>query len=164
VRLRRDGWEDVITNKIGMWRIFAALSAVSEEVPNQSVTFADSYDQVDWDFQAYNKEPTRRQIPHCSQWIYGSHVLVDAFPVHKASQLHTDMKALLRQYFPVVARHESRRHGMFDSVEERQTNLSNLFQGRDGESRSRTRLRSSLLLAITIPAIRTKNTRLRTTS
>jgi hypothetical protein len=83
VRLRRDGW-DVITNKIGMWRIFAALRQCrGEEVPNQTVTFADSYDQVDWDFQAYNKEPTRRQIPSLFTMDLWISVLVDAFPVHK---------------------------------------------------------------------------------
>jgi poly(A)-specific ribonuclease len=131
VRLRRDGWEDVITNKIGMWRIFAALSAVcrGEEVPNQSVTFADSYDQVDWDFQAYNKEPTRRQIPLIvHNGFMDLMFLLTHFHAHKLPESYTDMKALLRQYFPVVYDTKVVATECSTPWKNDNTNLSNLFQ------------------------------------
>jgi hypothetical protein len=78
-------------------------------------------------------------------------------------QSYTDMKALLRQYFPVVY-DESRRHGMFDSVEERQHQSFQSVPKAVTENHAlQNKIAVVAVLAITIPAIRTKNTRLRTT-
>jgi DNA polymerase III epsilon subunit-like protein len=130
-RLRRDGWEDVMINRIGMWRIFAALSAVcrGEEVPRQSVTFAESYDQVDWDWQAYNKEPSRRQIPLIvHNGFMDIMFLLTHFHSHKLPESYTDMKALVRQYFPVVYDTKVVATECSTPWKNDNTNLSNLYQ------------------------------------
>lgn len=49
-RLRREGWEELIANKIGLARVYAAISnACRGKAPHRrSVMFAPSIDNVDW--------------------------------------------------------------------------------------------------------------------
>jgi hypothetical protein len=131
-RLRREGWEDVVVHKIGMWRIFAALSAVcrGEEVPREAVTFAESYDQVDWNWQAYNKEPIRRKIPLIvhNGFMDILFLLTHFVHSHKLPESYVDIKALIRQYFPVVYDTKVVATECSTPWKNDNTNLSNLYQ------------------------------------
>jgi hypothetical protein len=120
--------EDVITNKIGMWRICRSSAVWGEEVPNQSVTFADSYDQVDWDFQAYNKEPTSPDSLIVHNGFMDLMFLLTHFQCTSFPKSYTDMKALLRQYFPVVWHDTKVATECSTPWKNDNTNLSNLFQ------------------------------------
>lgn len=103
--MRRQGWEDIIVNKIGMWRIFSALTAVcrGEELPRESVTFADSYDAVDWNWQAYNKAPSLRKVPLVvHNGFMDILFLLTHFHSKELPENYVDTKALIRRHFPVV--------------------------------------------------------------
>lgn len=130
-RLQHEGWEDVIVNKIGMWRIFSALSAVcrGEELPRNAMTFAESYDKVDWDYQAYNKEPTLRKIPLIvHNGFMDICFLLTHFHSHKLPESYVDLKALIRQYFPVVYDTKVVATECSTPWNNDNTNLSNLYQ------------------------------------
>ena len=66
-RLRREAWEDVITNKIGLTRVYAAISSACRgKAPHRrSVLFAPSIDNVDWTLPplATTNLPETRRIP-----------------------------------------------------------------------------------------------------
>jgi poly(A)-specific ribonuclease len=130
-RLRREGWEDIVVNKIGMWRVFAALSAVcrGEELPRQSVTFAESYDQVDWNWQAYNTAPTRRRIPLIvHNGFMDILFMLTHFCQHKLPDSYVDTKELIRQHFPIVYDTKVVATECSTPWNNEMTNLSNLFQ------------------------------------
>jgi hypothetical protein len=73
------------------------------------------------------------------------------------------MKALLRQYFPVVYDTKVVATECSTPWKNDNTNLSNLFQKAVTENHALQNKIAVVAIGITIPAIRTKNTRLRTT-
>ena len=121
-RLLREGWEDLIVNKVGMWRVFEALTRVcrGQEIPRDSVLFAESIQQVNWDKEENSEdddekepannnddgdEPTNkgRKMPvvvhngFMDILFLLTHFVSDPLP-----ERYEDCKAMIRHYFPIV--------------------------------------------------------------
>jgi len=66
-RLRRERWENMIVNKVGLGRVFLALSYACRGIPpnRRSVLFAPSIDNVDWTQHpsSADHQPTAHKIP-----------------------------------------------------------------------------------------------------
>ena len=111
-RLQREEWEKTI-EKVGMWRIFSALSRVCRglPIPRNSVLFADSYNHVDWSIveeSGFDAEEsligkTGKRIP-----VVVHHGFMDLcflmthFVEPDLPDDLWDCKVLLREYFPLI--------------------------------------------------------------
>jgi hypothetical protein len=107
-RLMRESWEDLIVNRIGVWRVFMALSLACHglEIPADSITFAKNVGDIDWargfEMQA-NLQSTFRQVPVIvhngfMDWMF----LMTHFHSHRLPPNFSEAKRLIHSYFPMI--------------------------------------------------------------
>lgn len=107
-RLLREGWEELIVNQIGVWRVFMALSLACHgyEIPKDSVSFAPSVGHIDWvrGFECMgNLELTGRKVPIVVHNGYMDLMfLMSHFHSHKLPPSFPQAKALVHSYFPMI--------------------------------------------------------------
>ncbi|CAB9509054.1 specific ribonuclease PARN [Seminavis robusta] len=107
-RLLRESWQDLIVNKIGVWRVFMALSLACHglEIPCNSITFAGQVGDIDWgrSFETLGHlKSTGRQIPMVVHNGYMDLMfLLTHFHSHKLPANFVGAKRLIHSYFPVV--------------------------------------------------------------
>ena len=106
-RLRRESWENLIVQQIGVWRVFTALSLANNglEIPADSITFARTVDDINWEKSSTSLDTLRRgrKIPivvHCG-WL-DLMFLLSHFHSHTLPKHFSEAKALLHSYFPMV--------------------------------------------------------------
>jgi len=104
-RLLREGWEDLIL-KVGMWRVFEALTRICQghEISRDSVLFAESIDQVNWDRESVEEQPVLN--PKLPVVVHNGFMdilfLLTHFVSDPLPDRYEDCKAMIRQYFPIV--------------------------------------------------------------
>lgn len=105
-RLLRESWEDLIVQKIGMWRVFQGLSLACQglSIPMDSITFARNVQDVNWhkgtqeDLCKHN-----RKIPIIvHNGFLDLHFLMTHFHAHQLPTTYPEAKALIHSYFPIV--------------------------------------------------------------
>ena len=107
-RLRREAWEKLIVNQIGVWRVFMALSLASHglEIPTDSITFAKRVTDIDWDRSSTcvgSLERVGRKIPIIVHNGYMDLMfLLTHFHSHTLPPTFAEAKSLVHSYFPTI--------------------------------------------------------------
>jgi CAF1 family ribonuclease len=140
-RLRRESWNDLIGTKLGVWRVFEALRRACSglELSRDSILFAGSYDQIDWD--SVGKEAQEDGEASCRKIPLIVHngfmdicFLLTHFHSSKLPDSYQECKDLISAHFPIiydtkVMATECLCWGDDNNEHNAQTsNLSNLFQ------------------------------------
>jgi hypothetical protein len=108
-RIVKEQWENLIINKIGMWRVFMALSLACQgvDIPLDSITFAPSVQDINWNRSTTTSTSTtaspRRKIPIVvHNGLHDLLFLMSHFHSHSLPSRWSDAKALLHDYFPII--------------------------------------------------------------
>jgi poly(A)-specific ribonuclease len=109
-RVLKEDWEDLIVNRIGMWRIFSALSLTCQglQIPFDSFTFAENVNGVNWersnsDGELEKLETVGRRIPIIvHNGLMDLLFLCTHFISHELPPTYAEAKALIHNYFPVI--------------------------------------------------------------
>lgn len=114
-RLRREDWEKVVVNKIGMWRVFEAISRVcrGEHLDLTSAVLAPSVDAVDFTsplvpfaedtLSSGSKSSRRRNIPLVvHNGFMDICFLLTHFHHETLPDTLKECKGLISRYFPII--------------------------------------------------------------
>lgn len=102
-RLFREEWENLMVEKIGVWRVFEAIARVcrGEQLPTNSILFAESVGDIDWNAQeTIVKRPQIPLVVHngfMDICFLMTHFSCDFLPGNLQ-----DCKSLIRSYFPII--------------------------------------------------------------
>jgi hypothetical protein len=142
--LRQTAWEELIAEKVGMWRVFDALSKACRGVPicRQSPLFASCYDRVDFDHvPADSTEKQGRKIPLVAHnGFMDICFLLTHFHDPILPDTLSECKSLISSYFPAIYdtkvvstectmaySHDNNLGNLFQSVVASNDNVSNQF-------------------------------------
>jgi hypothetical protein len=105
-RLRRDEWTNLIVERVGLYRIFHALSQVSRgyALERNSPLLASCLEDVDFNRESsLYRAPKNRKIPIIvHNGFMDLCFLLTHFVSHQLPATLPECKALIRNYFPVV--------------------------------------------------------------
>ena len=136
-RLRQDAWSMLIRQKVGMWRIFEALSRVcrGENLDRRSVLFASSYDDINWDAPGevldidIQSQGGGRKIPLVvHNGFMDICFLLTHFHENKLPDSLLDCKSIIRSYFPNIYDTKVLASECTSQFNNDATTLSQLFQ------------------------------------
>lgn len=131
--LRKEAWEDMIQNKVGMWRVFAALTRVCNgyTLPKHHVLFAETVQQVDFSLEEPEDLglPTERKIPLVvHNGLMDILFLMTHFHSSTLPATLAECKALISGYFPIIYDTKIISTECTTIWNNEQSNLANLFQ------------------------------------
>ena len=137
-RLRRQDWENALVQRVGLTRVFAALSAANHGFPcnRHTVLFAPSLDQVDWSLAPNATLERGRRIPMVvHNGFMDLAFLMTHFVTNELPDTLGECKHMITDFFPLVydtkimaTEHSLRQH-------DKNTGLEALFHriGDEGE-------------------------------
>jgi poly(A)-specific ribonuclease len=136
-RLREEAWNNMICQKVGMWRVFEALSRVcrGQDLDPNSVLFSSCYDQINWDAPGKVLHApstplgTGRKIPLVlHNGFMDMCFLLTHFHSNQLPERLPHCKSLIRSYFPIVYDTKIMSTECSTIWNNENSNLSSLFQ------------------------------------
>ena len=106
-RLRREAWENVVVNKIGIWRVFMALSYACRGIAadRRSAAYAPSIDNIDWNLppNSFMTPMESRKVPIVvHNGFMDIAFLMSHFVQNKLPPSLRECKELIGAHFPIV--------------------------------------------------------------